>query len=184
MTYLYIPFTNEEHNGDLQRLANKWVSRMALDGRGKNLPAIRINTSERNALSDVQPNEVVYVLAHGGEAEYVFSDSKPPCCGMDHRELALRVFRDRLSLGHRRVKLYFCNPFGSPIAEFARRFKEEMWQLNYTGALEVLYYVGTVSVPTEDTPGIYHKTSSRAPMALDRTGIAHAGRASTMRQRA
>jgi len=184
MSYLYIPFTDREGNQDLRRLAGLWVSRVAQDSRHKNPPEIKIHGSMPRVLGEVQASESIYILAHGGDGGYVFNNSVPPASGMDHRELALRVFRDELSLGHRKVKLYFCNPLGGAIAEFARRFKEEMWQLNYTGALEVYYYVGNVSVPREDDPGVYYKTSSRAPTAFDMTGKAHAGRASTMRQRA
>jgi hypothetical protein len=62
------------------------------------------------------------------------------------RELALRVKRSALPSRHKNIVLNICNTNGS-LQEFATDFRNELWQLNYTAALQVSYFGGAVSLP-------------------------------------
>jgi len=183
MSVLYIPFSDDEGNADLRRLARLWVNAVAADTRWKNPPEVKIHGSMPDVLQDVQSTETVYVLGHGGIHTDFISNDQYGSVLMRYDTLAHRLLADHLTLRHRGVKLYFCNPFGGPIRRFAEQFKYEMWQLNYTGALEVYYYMGSVSVPREEEGGEYHKQSTQGALRVTAAGHIYPPRSSNRRTR-
>jgi hypothetical protein len=183
MSVLYIPFSDNEGNADLRRLARRWVDAVAADTRWKNPPEIKIHGSMPDVLQDVQSTETVYVLGHGGVHNDLVANDQNGSLLMRYDVLAHRLLADRLTLRHRAIKLYFCNPFGGPIRQFAEQFKHEMWQLNYTGALDVYYYNGSVSVPLPEEGGEYHKHSTQGALRVTAGGHIYPARASNRRMR-
>lgn len=165
MSILYIPFHNM-YNAQLRQMADIWATRVSLDQRDKIPPTIVV--SGGGSLANAQPNESIYVLAHGqGNPNYVFNiEQAQGAIGIDAGGLAQNLIDSGLPVGHRKLKLYICNLEGA-MTPFADAVKQALRGSH--PEIQVQYYVGKVSVPRQ-VPGtfLFHKQSIR--VAIDMPG--------------
>jgi hypothetical protein len=145
MEILFIPFCSRENNKQLISMAAEWQAayqRQAWATQCENQvysPGVRV-------LEGVSVSDTLYVLAHGQGTQLIINEPKGTGFVLDARMLALRIFESGLPSRHRRIVLNICNTNGT-FDQFAHAFKQEMWQLNYTGNLEVCFYSGSIGVP-------------------------------------
>ena len=145
-------------------MANSWVNSVANDVRGKVPPTIAIYGQGAAPLANAQPNESIYVLAHGaGNEEFVSNSANGNGAFLiSSTQLAKHLNRAGLPLGHRKLKLYICNTNGT-----MRLFATRVYQVlagKYT-QIQMQYYLGSVSLP-RPVPGtaMYQKRSTFAGM--------------------
>ncbi|APR87320.1 hypothetical protein A7982_12669 [Minicystis rosea] len=191
MQFLFIPFAKLENNTNLIGMAANWQRAHALQDASFGQVENRVYTQGQRVLEDIARDDVVHILAHGQGTDYVVNDTvQHPMNFMgqqimgnavlDARTLAERVHGSGLPLRHRVIRLCICNTNGT-MDRFARAFRDEMWQLNYTGALEVYYYAASVSIPrpVQGQPGqvAQHVLFTGAPGSFVATpsGIAPVG---------
>jgi hypothetical protein len=172
MSYLFVPFAQAEGNGNLVGMANNWIANVGQDVRGKPLPTLAVyDGGMTRPLSGAGANESIYVLAHGaGDPVYVANNHGNTGVTnlMSATELAKRINRAGLPLGHRKLKLYICNLNGT-----ARPFAERVHQVlagKFT-QLQVMYYLAAVSIPLPSENGEYHKLSTVRAMPDENTGF-------------
>jgi len=115
--YLYIPFTEDENNFQLQMIAMSW--RMAAGEKGKK-PKLIIH-GENQFEEHIESNAVIYVLGHGHKnSQYV--DKVVNTSEADDTDLTflnMQTVADRLKADgveaatNAKIKLFFCNEQGA-----------------------------------------------------------------------
>ena len=174
MSILFVPFGKGDGNENLVGMANAWIANVGQDVRGKVPPVLAVYDGVTASLAKAGANESIYVLAHGItdpqlSGQYVANNhgNTNVTNFMSATEVAKRVNRSGLPLGHRKLKLYICNLNGS-----AKPFAERVYQVlagKYT-QLQVSYYLSAVSIPLPAGDGTFHKRTV-ALMPDENTGF-------------
>jgi hypothetical protein len=189
MSYLFVPYAQDEGNDNLVGMAKLWIKRVGLDVRGKTPPVLAVYDGASKPLAKAGTNEAVYVLAHGTAqkefaGEYVANNhgNTDVTNFMSAEEVSNRVAGAGLPVGHRNLRLYICNLNGS-----LRPFAEKVYKIlapTY-GSLQVSYYLSSVSLPIAAGDGSYHKVGMAVAMPDPNNGFillsATGGRASSLR---
>ena len=150
-------------------MAMTWVNHVTADDREKVPPTIAIYGQDAAPLANVQPNESIYVLAHGiGNADWVANTSIGAVL-ISPTQLAKHLNGAGLPLGHRKLKLYICNTNGTMRA-FATRVHQVL--AGKYMQIQVQYYLGSVSLPRlVPETAMYQKRSTFTGMPDPNTGF-------------
>lgn len=159
MDVLFIPFASREGNDGLIAMAARWQQAYATHSTGGVQDSWatqienRVFTPGMQVLDGISSSDVFYVLAHGQGNDFVCARDQIDTAVLDARALATRVMQSGLPKAHKRCILNICNT-NQTLDSFAGKFKKRMVEYGYT-ALDVFYYMGSVSVPTV-SPGQNH----------------------------